>query len=353
MKTKLILIVTLFLLVFEFSCTKQLDFDELENILNLPDEPHNYHDDIGYLGIDTITTIKTGNYINNNLATLGRVLFYDKNLSLNRTTSCASCHKQENAFGDTTAFSKGFSGELTEFNTLPLFNIGAKKDFFWTGPVKSDEYGGLMDLSIKTFTNATEMGMEDSDAVVKRVKKAGYYKPLFEKAIPSGKIYVNPIKWAIREFLISISSTNSKFDYARANNFENFSQLELDGFNIFKNSQCNNCHYLDKTYWDGHNNGLTSKNDNCEDCYAPNLRNIVLTAPYMHDGRFATLEEVVDHYSTDIVNNPELSVILKEKGVPVKFNFTEYEKEALIAFLNTLTDEVLISDEKFSDPFIR
>jgi len=152
MKTHLFISIIIFLIVFSTSCTKQKHIEELEKTLSLPDEPYDYQL-IEYMG----TGIKS--YINNDKATLGRVLFYDKNLSLNRSTSCGSCHLQQNAFSDVSAFSKGFSGKLTKHNSLPIFNMGHKKSFFWHGTKSSKNYSNtfsLEDLPMHTLTNPND-----------------------------------------------------------------------------------------------------------------------------------------------------------------------------------------------------
>lgn len=372
MKKQLSLLLIFGLIVFQFSCTKQRSLQDTEEHLNLPEIPFNYKETGHLFGASS------DKLINNHKATLGRVLFYDKKLSLNRTVSCGSCHLQANAFSDITAQSEGFNGELTKRNTLPLFNFRFKNRFLWDG--RANELG---EVALMAFTNPIEMGMPNESAIVDRVKESDYYRVLFESAFNNHKISFDKISLALTEFLKTIASFESKFDYGNENDFENFSQLELDGFTIYKDSQCDNCHKFSINGWEGRNNGLildeldqdgfyvVRKQDKYKGLfYSPELRNIALTAPYMHDGRFVTLEEVIEHYSTRIMDHPNLSSSLKvgslgawnstesdtpqqENGEPIKFNYTEYEKQALLAFMHTLTDEELISAEKFSDPFIK
>lgn len=304
--------------------------------------------------------------VENNKATLGRVLFYDKQLSLNNTISCGSCHHQSKAFSDGLALSPGFEGKLTTRSSMPFNNPIAQRNLFWDSRSFS-----LADLSLKPVQNHIEMGMEDISALVKKLEKVPYYKPLFYKAYGDEKITEERLSQAIAGFVGSITTNNSKFDKTGPAN-----ELEVMGLNIFRSKgKCSNCHggnnfaALDGPtdhYGGGNPSGVDVRGTSNIglDAYAkdpgmadgnfriPSLRNIALTAPYMHDGRFKTLEEVIDHYSSGIKNNVHLDPILKdENGFPIRLNLTTIEKKALVAFLNTLTDEEFISNPKWSDPF--
>lgn len=316
------------------------------------------------------------------LATLGRVMFYDKNLSEDRTISCASCHKQELAFADDLAFSEGVSNRITSRNSLALgsvFNFAeyygdaaqGRIPFFWDNRVST-----VQEQSRQTFANEREMNMP-MHKVMERVEEADYYQVLFKETFGDSKVTEDRILDAVSEFVNSMSSYRSKYDqeldkhYENSFNLQNIEGADFSGFTTVENlgkdlyvSKCGNCHGringfpgvvkanngLDMAYEDQGIGEITGSIDNGV-FKVPTLRNIALTAPYMHDGRFATLEEVVDHYSNGVQNHPNLSSELKQGGQAKAFNFTQEEKDALIAFLNTFTDEVMLTDVKYSDPF--
>lgn len=303
-------------------------------------------------------------------AQLGRVLFYDKRLSINYTVACASCHVQEAAFADAGKIgSEGMSGQVTPRNSPGICNTGFKNNLFWDSRVQS-----LPDLVGKPVANHIEMGMESLDQVAARLSQTDFYPALFEKAFGSRKITGDKVANAMSQFLGAMVSTKSKFDVGAKTNFANFTAQEKQGREIFmdtKNS-CNTCHTaplfgapdapfvgyygddkrgsanigLDRTYTD---NGFR----NGEFCI-PSLRNVALTAPYMHDGRFKTLEEVVEHYSVNVQDHPNLDFNLRTSAGSnqiKRLNFNQEQKDALIAFLKTLTDETIATDVRFSDPF--
>ncbi len=303
-------------------------------------------------------------------AQLGRVLFYDKRLSINRTVACASCHLQATAFADGGKVgSEGMSGQITSRNSPAICNTAFKNNLFWDSRVQS-----LPDLVSKPVSNHIEMGMESLDDVAKRLATVDFYPDLFDKAFGSRSITADRISSAVAQFLASIVSTNSKYDQGVKNNFANFTAQEREGKDIFfkQENHCNTCHAaplfgapdapfvgyygddkrgaanigLDINYKD---NGFR----NGEFCI-PSLRNIELTAPYMHDGRFTTLDDVLDHYSQKIQTHPNLDANLRSNfgsGAAVQLNFTPAEKAALKAFLLTLTDASVTMDERFSNPF--
>ena len=315
------------------------------------------------------------------LATLGRVMFYDKNLSDDRTISCASCHKQELAFADDKAFSDGVLERTTSRNSLALgsvFNFAeyygdiaqGRIPFFWDNRASS-----VQEQSRQTFANEREMNMP-MHKVMERVEANEYYSILFKETFGDRDVTEIRILDAISEFVNSMSSYNSKYDkeldkhYVNTFNLNNIEGVNFSGFTAQENlgkdlyvSKCGNCHGringfpaevqanngLDMVYED---QGIGEINSSQNGVFkVPTLRNIALTGPYMHDGRFVTLEEVVDHYSNGVQDHPNLSSQLKSGTQPIAFNFTQDKKDALIAFLNTFTDEVMLADEKYSDPF--
>jgi len=314
------------------------------------------------------------------MATLGRVLFYDTELSDDRTISCASCHKQELAFADDLAFSKGVNGHETARNSLALgsvFNFNEYYNtvsggfgavpFFWDNSANS-----VQDQSRRTFANEDEMNMP-MGTVMDRVREQEFYPPLFKAAFNDEEVTEDRILDAIGIFIGSLGSADTKFDRAltqfsqihgNINGFENASlplltDQENQGMRIYT-AKCGSCHG-NAMGMPGElqaNNGLALQ---YEDDGAGNgefkvatLRNIALTAPYMHDGSLSTLEEVIEHYSSGIQNHANLSPQLKQNGAPVQMNFSEEEKAALLAFLtDACTDDEFLTAKKYSDPFIR
>lgn len=339
----------------------------------LPEEPYDYVGDIQ--GIPQFLLFSPLNFLNSEPsynpttnwgATLGRVLFYDVALSANQTISCASCHHQSNAFADTGAFSTGFMGGHTDRSAMAIVNMRFSRSFFWDLRASGLENQVLMPLE-----NALEMGM-DTTLIVSRVVSQDFYPPLFEKAFGTRVVTLQRIRYALAQFLRSMVSYRSKYDEGVANNFSNFTQEETDGMNFYFSGQfaCNHCHTTQNFYErDARNNGLESNPadsgfsaisgdpGDVGKFRVPTLRNIMLTAPYMHDGRFRTMEEVIEHYDSGVqasaTLDDRLTTNMTVGGPPVQMNMTAYEKQTLVTFLNTLTDQSFISDPKFSDPFVQ
>lgn len=324
-------------------------------------------------------------------ATLGRVLFYDTQLSDNNAVSCASCHLQNHAFSDPRQFSVGFQGGLTKRNAMSLVNLrytnvrGSRPGFFWDERAVTLEQQVLMPIQ-----DELEMGMKLPDLEA-RLQKLPYYPPLFRAAFGTPKVTSTRIAKAVAQFMRAMVSFDSKFDRAAqsvnniySQDFPGFSAAENLGKSLFINGLdgiaeigCAHCHLLptfgmtaaannglDLKYQDKGlgardvpNNGLfTPSNDG--KFKASSLRNIALTAPYMHDGRFKSLAGVIDHYSDGVRPHPNLGLAFdtqeeRNEGGKSGFHYTAKQKAALIAFLRTLTDESFVSDPKFSDPFVR
>ena len=353
--------------------------DPVAAALNLPTTPFNYANIVqpAYLsGPNIIGQINTpaNNPITDNGATLGRVLFYDKNLSLNNTISCASCHKQANAFSDPVAKSAGFNGGLTGRNSMTLINAKyyPNGSFFW-----DQRAATLEDQTLIPIQDLVEMGMTLPQLEVK-LRNLAYYPPLFSKAFGDNTITSNRIALAISQFIRSIVSFQSKYDAGRSTyppvpapppnaTFPNFTAQENRGKEIFLSPQntCAACHGSETfTAPQEKNNGLdmatvyrvfgaVANNTALDATFkVTTLRNVELTAPYMHDGRFATLEQVVEHYNSGVRNHPNLSPQLRlPNGQPRQLNLTTQDKAALVAFLKTLTDTNLTTDVKYSNPF--
>lgn len=302
------------------------------------------------------------NPITNHGATLGRVLFHDTRLSANDSISCASCHLQANAFSDPRALSEGFNGGFTSRNAQALINLRYGRRMFWDGRVNS-----LENLALIPVQDSLEMGSELT-ALIEELEETEFYPNLFENAFGSTEINQDGMEKAISQFLRSIISYQSKYDKGLENDFADFSTEENLGKTIFFNSKCNQCHFtvnfsnstplnngLEINYSDP---GFGAISGNIEDYgkfKAPTLRNVSLSAPYMHDGRFNTLLEVIEHYNSGVKAHPylddRLTVESEIGGTPTQMNLTAAEKNALVAFLHTLTDESVVNDQRFSNPF--
>jgi cytochrome c peroxidase len=353
--------------------------DPVAAVLNLPASPYNYANPTmpGYLNAPPIQAqINTpgNNPITDNGATLGRVLFYDKNLSVNNTIACASCHKQANAFSDEEIKSKGFNGGLTGRHSMSLINAKYYPNgrFFWDQRAATLEEQVLMPVQ-----DLVEMGMT-LQFLETKLKGLAYYPSLFTKAFGDATITSDRISKALAQFVRSIVSYQSKYDAGRSTfpnapapppntPFPNFTAQENRGKELFLLPQtaCAACHGsetftapleknngLDLTTID-RGFGAVANNTALDATFkVGSLRNVELNAPYMHDGRFATLEQVIEHYSSGVRNHPNLSPQLRlPNGQPRLGNFTPQDKAALVAFLKTLTDVSVSTDVKFSNPF--
>jgi cytochrome c peroxidase len=346
MKNRLLPLAALAFLSLQ-SC--QSDEKELQQTtLDLPETPYQYSS-----GTD--------------LPTLGRVLFYDNQLSLNNSVSCSSCHIQSLAFADNGRVSRGFENRLTSRNSMPiqnLFNNSAFVSLFWDGRETN-----IQRMVLKPIVNHVEMGISDVDELAVKLSKIPYYQELFTKAYASPEVTSDKIALALTSFITSIQSRNTKFDRAQFGT-TSLSALENVGQQLFTDTyDCNSCHQVQDPH--GYIEAGTFANIGLDQVYAdkgfetvsgnpadagkfkiPSLRNVALTAPYMHDGRFETLDEVIEHYSEGIEDNPNLDTRLKSlDGKPMAFHIPDQDKRAIIAFLNTLTDQQMITDPKFSNPF--
>lgn len=294
-------------------------------------------------------------------ATLGRVLFYDRRLSVNDRVSCSSCHQQQFAFSDTARLSRGFAGGLTGRHSMGLSNARfyAGGRFFW------DERAATLEAQVlRPIQDATEMGLTLPDVVTK-LKLTTYYPSLFTAAFGSPDITSDRVALALAQFVRSLVSANAKFDRAfGANGVPNFAATftaqELAGQDLFNGrAGCARCHGTNAHISDAvHNTGLdatiTDVGAGNGRFKAPSLRNVAVRPPYMHDGRFRTLEQVIAFYDSGVQNNPGLDPRLRGPGgQPQRLNLSAAERSALVAFLGTLTDNTFLTDVKFSNPFAR
>jgi cytochrome c peroxidase len=286
---------------------------------------------------------------------LGKTLFYDPSLSRDSTVSCGFCHQQFAGFGHSDhTLSHGIGGKFGTRNVPGLFNLGWSREFFWDGGVTS-----LDALPMSPIQNPVEMDLKFSDAL-SRVQKSARYPALFKAAFGSDTVTTTRFLKAISQFLLTFVSADSRYDkYVRKEAGGDLTPDELAGLSLFQ-QKCMTCHATD-LFTDGsyRNNGLPTSVINDQGRYTitlneadrlkfkvPSLRNVERTLPYMHDGRFATLEQVIDHYRSGVQNSPTLDPALKANG-QLGFAFTDTEKKQLVAFLRTLTDDTFINNRAF------
>ncbi len=377
-----------------FACSKSLTVIGNEQLV-LPETPYDY----------TAENPK----VENHKATLGRVLFYDKQMSKNNSVSCASCHKQSAGFADNTSVSVGLENKKTERNTPAIQNLSVEsfdsllfttngninfinmapsfQPLFWDA-----RESNLTTLMLQPVTNHIEMGITNVDDLVSKLNKIDYYKPLVQKAYGKNELSREDISEALANFNASIRTAKTVFDKVVNKELspQDLKPNELLGMQLFTSEQynCSGCHKSvmagpmiasgGSAYGGDNTNGGAidiasfSSNIGLDNAGAdngigqvsgaaslngsfriPDLHNVALTAPYMHDGRFATLEEVIGHYSHNIIGSANLDSRLKNaNGTPKQLNINETDKKALIAFLNTLTCKEVTTDVKFSNPFV-
>ena len=283
---------------------------------------------------------------------LGRKLFYDPILSRDNTISCASCHLQATGFTHVDhELSHGIDGKIGTRNSLALMNLAWSENFMWDGGINH------LDVQpINPITSPVEMDETLANVVVK-LQKSENYPQLFEQAFGDSKITGQHLLKALSQFVVMLKSCNSKYDKVMRKEAE-FTEKEKNGYRIFK-ANCASCHKeplfagdkferngltMDTTLNDIGRERITNKIEDRMRFKVPTLRNIQFTAPYMHDGRFKKLSEVIKHYNS-LGNDKSLPKQLKKPR-----NLTDNERVDLLAFLHTLTDLEFLFDPKFSFP---
>jgi cytochrome c peroxidase len=283
-------------------------------------------------------------------ATLGRALFYDKRLSHDNSTACASCHKQSKGFSDENQFSAGINGQLTGRHSIGLTNV----TFYESGAMFWDERAtSVEDQALKPIQSPTEMGSTLPEVVAK-LSQTTFYPTLFAAAFGSPEITPDLIAKSIAQFERSMISYKSKYD-AYLNGQATLTPAEQAGETLFNNAaRCSACHSTTAQVGDfPHNVGLdavpTDPGAGEGRFKTPSLRNVGVRGRFMHDGRFSTLEEVVQFYSSGVQDGQFLDPRLKD---PVQLNLTQEQIDDIVAFLNTLTDNSFLTNSMFSDPFV-
>ena len=329
-------------------------------------------------------------------AALGRVLFYDTRLSANRRVSCGSCHRQAHGFSDPRRLSIGFDGEPTRRHAMSLANARyyARGRFFW------DERAETLEAQVLApIEDPIEMG-SSLEAVEGRLAATSFYPPLFASAFGTPDVTRDRIAIALAQFVRALMSYRAPYDDARAAGpagspafLSRLPPAARHGYRLFatppgagrRGAGCVTCHTGDvQISLAARNIGLDAFNGNVDGSFealdraggsdpggsdigagdgrfkAPSLRNVAIRPPYMHDGRFDTLRAVIEHYDAQVAPHPFLDMALLDRRLvvtggpvrPIRLDLTEPEIEALIAFLETLTDPAFLTDPRFSDPFL-
>jgi len=363
MKKILILLTFLSFVVFIQSCEKETSTNAASVVFD-----------------GNLYSLNTGAFPPPNLATdneltqqkvqLGRMLFYEKLLSKDATMSCASCHRQEHAFSDTTRFSIGIHGLAGKRQAMAVFNMAWNENqFFWDGRANL-----LRDQALMPIQDSLEMA-ESMANVIKKLSTSQVYLDQFTRAFGSSEITDLNISLALEQFMNSITSVDSKYDrFLRGD--ESLSASEERGRSLFfteynpffpddSGADCAHCHgganfenndYMNNGIQEGGNftdigrEEVTGKASDRGKMKVTSLRNIELTAPYMHDGRFNTLDDVIDHYNAGLKTSNSLDPALANT-INTGLMLDGQDKADIIAFLKTLTDDVLISKEEYSNPF--
>lgn len=341
-------------LIFIWACNDQEELPNVSNEFILEVPPH----------FEPIPSVASNKFSKDKIE-LGRSLFYDPILSGNNRISCASCHVQSKSFTDGVALSSnGISGNQLLRHSPALINLAWMDGLFWEGGSKN-----LESLSLGPIDHPDEMGQSVPE-LVNEINNDSEYRQRFKDAFGIDEIELIHILQSIAQFQRTMISGNSRYDkYLLDREGGNLSDLELHGLTIFKEN-CSSCHkeplFTDNSY---HNNGIDDDWSDISNEYiftgrfritfdssdlgkykTPTLRNISLTAPYMHDGRFNNLQEVLDHYSSGVKYSESLDDILIKNDGGIGIQLNNDEKDALLAFMETLTDYEFLRKEEFSNP---
>lgn len=306
---------------------------------------------------------------------LGRMLFYDPILSVDSSVACSNCHNQQHAFTDPSTISSGVHGRLGLRNSMPLINLMWVPRLFWDGRATSLEHQVAFPIM-----DTLEM-IENFESVIAKLQKRPGYPTRFYEAFGDSSVTQIGITYSIAQFLRSLVSFNAPIDKSQgrwvpwvAATYGTESP-EYKGLLVFMHNpdpdlvsgECDHCHSVNDFFTDNsfRNNGLTrvfsdlgrggitGQSVDMGHFRTPTLRNIEVTAPYMHDGRFKTLREVLDHYSDHIQPSNTLDPIITTFGPNGGFKMTETDKDNLLAFLALLTDPTFLTDKRHSNPHVK
>ena len=356
-KIYLLFFITTFIVAIH-SCKKDPEATEV------PDAPYSLD-----IGAFPSPTIASDNTLTREGVKLGRMLFYDKILSRTNTQACASCHVQQFAFNDTAKFSIGVNNLQGKRNAMSVFNMAWNTNqFFWDGRANL-----LRHQSLEPIQDNLEMD-ETLANVVSKLQAGSIYPNQFKRAFGTTKIDTILVSKALEQFMNSIVSNQSKYDDYLAGKTTLTTQEERGRFLFFteynpafplaSGADCQHCHgganFENDNYM---NNGIdddmgitdigrqkvTNNTNDKAKFKVVSLRNVELTAPYMHDGRFATLEQVIDHYN--LVKNSNTLDASFQQQLPNGLQLAASDKQALVAFLKTLTDQKLLTNPALKNPF--
>lgn len=344
------IIIVLVISVFLFSCANSDELDGYSPVFLEVVIPSNFPE---------IRYVLENNPVTEDGFQLGKMLFYEGKLSSNDAIPCAFCHEQAFAFthhGHT--LSHGVNDAVGFRNAQPMQNLAFQSEFMWNGAATHLDFQPVIPL-----TSELEMG-ETLEGVIAKLEIEKIYQNAFAKAFEDGEVNSENMLKALSQFMIMMISSNSKYDkYIRDEDDVDFTQIELDGLQTFK-TKCATCHatdlFTDQSY---RNNGLSVNPklddkgryeifESLEDIYkfkVPSLRNIEKTFPYMHDGRLTTLEAVLTFYTSGAVDNGNVDASLLREDGSYGITLSDYEQESIIAFLNTLTDNEFLEDDRFSE----
>lgn len=359
MKILIYTIPLLFLLIL--SCR-----DEPRQLIELDDTPYEF-----VYGDLPAPDLPADNLLTQQGVQLGRMLFYEKMLSLDESQACASCHNQTDGFSDTLQFSVGVEMLVGKRQAMPVINMAwHSNEFFWDGRANL-----LREQSLKPIQDPLEMN-ETLENVIEKLSDSKMYKDQFSRAFGSEEITSEKMSLALEQFMLSIVSYDSKYDKFLSGDVE-LTESEERGrllfeteFNPFfpemSGADCAHCHgganfendqYMnngldnDASFTDMGREAVTNNLADRAKFKVPSLRNVEVTQPYMHDGRFKTLEEVVEHYDLHIKQSSTLDPALIQVADNGGLNLTDQDKVDLVDFLKTLTDETFLNNPKYTDPF--
>lgn len=283
---------------------------------------------------------------------LGRALFYDKTLSSDSSISCGSCHQIEYAMSDRhNRLSLGVNERIGTRNSPSIFNLAWQNDFMWDGGVNHIEF-----IAVAPIENPLEMDLSFVKAIG-RLNQNPFYKTEFKKTFDVDQISDKEFLLAISQFMMTMVSADSKYDQVVQKKSQ-FTETEHKGFQLYK-QHCSDCHTeplffsnsfknngLDTSYIDLGRQRITSKPEDIGKFKVPSLRNLAYTFPYMHDGRFNTLDEVLNHYSEGIISKTTSS-----SADVTNMNLNDEDKSNIIAFLKTLNDKEFVNNKALDDPY--
>ena len=300
---------------------------------------------------------------------LGRMLFYEPMLSKDGSQACADCHKQQDAFSDIRQFSIGVEKLLGKRQAMPVMNLAWHQNgFFWDGRAPH-----IRDQALKPIQDPLEMN-ETLPNVVAKLSASKKYTDQFIRAFGDAAVTSERVSLALEQFMLTLISNNSKYDQSLRGTValtpaEERGRIifftEYDPFGSTKGAECFHCHAGNNFTNDAFmNNGLDTDESMTDEgrkkvtddpadrgrFKVPSLRNVAHTAPYMHDGRFATLEAVIDHYDHGVKNSSTIEFILQYNLQPSGLQMTAQDKADLLAFLKTLSDPTFLANTAFAKP---